>query len=344
MRLDPLAIWARRGPLAWLLRPLSALYGAALRWDRWRHRTGRLPVERLPVPVVVVGNLIAGGAGKTPTVIATVQALQARGWRPGVISRGYGRRATAADIASVTRDQPASEVGDEPLLVHLRTGVPVSVGRDRPAAGRQLLARAPEVDVLVSDDGLQHHRLARDVSVIVFDDRGVGNGWLLPAGPLREPMPSVPPAGAIVLYNAERASTSWPGHTVQRRLGGAVALADWWQGRPADAATLDALRGRPVVAACGLAHPRRYFHMLRAAGLQVAELPLPDHVAYDLLPWPADATDVAVTEKDAVKLDPQRVAGERPGLRVWVVALDFQPAAGYAEALAAALGPHRASG
>lgn len=310
--------WLTRGPLACLLLPLSALFAVGVALRRWLHARGLPRTETLPVPVVVVGNVIVGGAGKTPTVAALVELLQRTGRRPGVIARGYGRR-DADDLLEVLPDTPPAIGGDEPLLLRLRLAVPVVVGRDRVAAARELLRRHPEVDILVSDDGLQHLRLPRSLQLVVFDERGAGNGWLLPAGPLREPLPKRLPAHTRVLYNASRATTHLPGRTVQRRLRGVVALADWWAGQPASAAALQALSARPLIAAAGLAHPRRFFDMLRAAGLAITPLPLPDHFDYATLPWPANAQDVVVTEKDAVKLRPEHVGPAR----VWVAPLDF---------------------
>jgi tetraacyldisaccharide 4'-kinase len=313
-------VWWRDHPglTAWALWPLTLCYRAVSALRRAAYALGWLKTERAQVPVIVVGNLVVGGAGKTPTVIALVQALRQAGWTPGVISRGHGR---SSDAASAVRDDNAvSEVGDEPLLIRLRTRVPVWVARRRIDAARCLCAAHAEVDVLVADDGLQHLALARDVQVIVFDERGTGNGWQLPAGPLRQPVPRHVPVNSHVLYNAARASTPWPGALAQRRLAGAVLLQDWWRCAPPSAQPLLALRGRRVLAAAGMAVPERFFAMLRDAGLQPIALPLPDHHAFEQLPWPADTKDVLVTEKDAVKL-PREPAGDT---RIWVVALDFQ--------------------
>jgi tetraacyldisaccharide 4'-kinase len=309
--------WLSRGLIAWLLAPLALVMWAAVRARQALFRVGALASHRLPVPVIVVGNLIAGGAGKTPAVIAVVTLLRERGYAPGVISRGYGRHADA--VQEVHPDTPVLQSGDEPLLLRLRCGVPVVVGRDRVAAGRHLLALHPAVNVIVSDDGLQHLRLVRDVQVVVFDERGVGNGWLLPAGPLREPMSATPPPRSAVVYNAPCASTPWPGACVRRSLAGVVELRDWWAGRPASPDALAALKQASVTAAAGMARPERFFDMLRHAGLRVLPLPLPDHHDFSTLPWPADTSDVIVTEKDAVKLDPDRAASTR----VWVAPLNF---------------------
>jgi tetraacyldisaccharide 4'-kinase len=313
------AWWAPQpGPLARLLQPLAALVHLAA-----RHRAGRRP-EALPVPVVVVGNLVVGGAGKTPVTMALVQALGAAGWRPGVVSRGYGREAIdATRPLPVSAQSEARTVGDEPLLIHRRTGVPVWVGSRRVAVARALLAAHPEVDLIVSDDGLQHRALPRVAEVLVFDERGAGNGLLLPAGPLREPLPAAPGPMQRVVYTGGAPSTPLPGVVARRRLGQAVPLAAWHAGRAgpdSGALPLPALRGRPLRAAAGIAVPERFFAALRAAGLDPLTYPLPDHDRLDALPWPVDCRDdVLVTEKDAVKLDPARL-GRTP---VWVVPLDL---------------------
>jgi tetraacyldisaccharide 4'-kinase len=302
------------GAAATLLRPLAALYGALAR----RHRA-RTPAERLSVPVVVVGNIVVGGAGKTPAVIALVQALQARGHRPGVVSRGYGRRDAGAGTLAVHADTDPVSAGDEPVLIARRCGVPVQVGRDRVAAARALLQAHPEVDCIVADDGLQHHALARDAELLVFDQRGVGNGLLLPAGPLREPLPRALAPRQRVLYSAGVASTPLPGALATRTPGRAWPLHAWRRGDGSAAVELGTLRGsEPLLAAAGLAAPEKFFAMLEAAGLRIHRLPLPDHHAYATLPWPAATPAVITTEKDAVKLDPARVGTTR----VWVVPLD----------------------
>jgi tetraacyldisaccharide 4'-kinase len=302
----------QRSGLAQWLRPWSWLYRALAGWQRWRKRP-----QALPVPVVVVGNFIVGGAGKTPTVIALVQALAAAGWHPGVISRGYGRRDGGA--REVAAGDPVADVGDEPLLIRRRTAAPVWVGRDRVAAARALRAAHPDVDVIVSDDGLQHHALPRRAELVVFDERGAGNGLLLPAGPLREPLPKSLPARMRIVYTGGVASTALPGELARRRLGQAWPLAAWAAGRPQEARPLAHLRGRLLLAAAGLAAPEKFFAMLEQAGLTITRLPLPDHHDYATLPWPAGTAEVVTTEKDAVKIDPARIGATQ----VWVVPLDL---------------------
>ncbi|KQW42496.1 tetraacyldisaccharide 4'-kinase [Pelomonas sp. Root662] len=321
------AQWLSGGGLSAALLPLSWLYRALLALRQLAYQTGLTHVQKLPVPVVVVGNWIVGGAGKTPTTLALLELLRARGLRAGVVSRGYGRDGDGVHL--VTRVSTAREVGDEPLLIHLRGRVPVAVGRDRVAAARALLAAEPGLQLLVSDDGLQHWRLPRQLSVLVFDERGLGNGRLLPAGPLRQP-PAPLLANQLVVYNAAQPSTALPGFVAERRLAGAVTLADWWAGKPASMDTLLALRARPgLLAVAGVARPQRFFDMLHGLGLRLTTLALPDHADFATLPWPADTAGVVLTEKDAVKLPPRRVGA----LPVWVVALDFSPGAGFEAAL-----------
>lgn len=308
--------WWRREPLGlWvlLLYPFSLL--VLLLWLLRRYRAR--PPQGLPVPVLVVGNYVVGGAGKTPTVIALVQALQAAGRRPGVVSRGHGRQGDAAQ--AVNADSAVAAVGDEPLLIQRRTGVPVWVGRARREAVLALVAAHPEVDLVVSDDGLQRLDLPRQAELVVFDERGDGNGFLLPTGPLREPLPAEVPPWMRVLYTAGVASTALPGTLATRRLGRAWPLAAWQAGDASQAQPLSSLQGRALTAAAGLAAPEKFFTMLRAAGLSFKPLPLPDHHGYDRLPWPADTADVLTTEKDAVKLQPGRMGTTR----VWVVPLDL---------------------
>jgi tetraacyldisaccharide 4'-kinase len=319
--------WAGRGPLAVALLPAALLFAALTALHRALFRWGWLQSRRVAVPVVVVGNLVAGGAGKTPTVLAVVDLLRRRGHHPGIVSRGYGRSGGA--VTEVQTDTAAVLAGDEPLLLRRRSGAPVVVGNDRAAAAETLLHLHPEVDVVVSDDGLQHRRLARDVQVLVFDERGTGNGWPLPAGPLREPLPAQLPPRSLVVYNAARPTTTLPGFTARSALAGVCTLQDWWAGAAPSLPALHALRGRSIVAAAGMARPQRFFDMLRAAGLAPTELALPDHHDFAALPWPADTADVVVTEKDAVKLAPDRMQGAR----LWVATLDFALGADFDAAL-----------
>lgn len=319
---------------AQLLRPLALLVQVLSRWHRWR-QSGPQRHTVFSVPVIVVGNLIVGGAGKTPTAIALLQWLQSRGWHPGLVSRGYGR--LGDQPLDVDRGVCARAGGDEPLLIHLRTGVPVRVGRDRLQVAKDLVVSHPEVDILVSDDGLQHWRLPRDLQILVFDHRGTGNGLTLPAGPLRQPLPRQVPPRTLVLYNADRPSTPLPGSVARRGLAGAQPLQDWWSGGSPSAAVLRDLAARsqaaPLLAAAGMAEPERFFSMLETAGVHIVRLPLPDHADFAERRWPAGTPELLLTEKDAVKLIPGQVGGTR----IWVVTLDFQLPPDFTDALTRAL-------
>ena len=287
--------WQRRGPLALALWPLTLPYRLLTALRRALYQCGLARGERLPVPVIVVGNVIAGGAGKTPVTLAIVRHLRANGWRPGVISRGYGR--ATDDCREALPTSGAAEVGDEPLLIARGSGAPVFVARRRADAGRALLAAHPEVNIIVCDDGLQHLQLARDVEVCVFNDEGVGNGWLLPAGPLREPWPR---AVDLVLHAGPAPGGPAPQFALSR------ALADHAVDATGRQVPLMELRGQPLHALAAIARPQDFFAMLRAQGLTPGtEEALPDH--YDFCSWqrPSDKHySLICTEKDAIKLWP----------------------------------------
>jgi len=310
--------WLRRGPLAWALLPLALLFRLLAGLRRLLFRSGLKRAERLPVPVIVVGNIFIGGTGKTPLTIWLAESLRAAGLHPGVISRGHGGQEGAA--LEVTPQSDPREVGDEPLLIAARAGCPVVVGRRRVEAGRALLQAHPEVDVLIADDGLQHYALARDVEMVLFDGRGVGNGWLLPAGPLREP-PSRRRDFTVV--NAPEITPK-----LARAVGGqpwrmhqAGEFAEPLQG--GERLPLVQLRDKSIVAAAGIGNPGRFFAMLRAAGLTVGELPLPDH--HDFLDAPfagVDADVILITEKDAVKC--RQIDHLKDDPRLWVVPVTAQ--------------------
>lgn len=301
-------IWQTRGPAAWALWPVSLLYRALVALRHALYRTGLLRSEHPGRPVIVVGNVIAGGAGKTPVAIALVKHLQARGLRVGVISRGYGR--STQDCRAVLPGSPASEVGDEPALIARSfeegaAAVPVFVAPRRITAARALLAAHPGTDVIVCDDGLQHLALRRDLEICIFNDLGLGNGFLLPAGPLREPWPRrvdfVLHAGhAPPEETSAPASngTSAPAFGLQRRLAPWAVRADGSQ------VPLAQLRGQPLHALAAVARPGDFFAMLQAEGLTLEHMEaLPDH--YDFNSWkrPPDALQTVIcTEKDAVKL------------------------------------------
>ena len=232
----------------------------------------------------------------------------------GVISRGHGGAESGA--RAVTPDASPAEVGDEPLLIAARARCPVVVGRKRAEAGRALLAAYPDVDVLITDDGLQHYALARDVEIVLFDGRGVGNGWLLPAGPLRE-APSRRRDFTVV--NAPEITPA-----LAKAVGGSpfrMALAgDMAEPlmRPGEGVPLAQLQGKRIVAAAGIGNPGRFFAMLRGAGLTIGELPLPDHHDFRDRPFDhVDADVILITEKDAVKC--RQLDNLRDDPRLWVV-------------------------
>jgi tetraacyldisaccharide 4'-kinase len=323
------SLWWRQGSLGlaglWLI-PASLIYRAAWSLRALLFGLGLFKVHRAPVPVVVVGNVVVGGAGKTPCTIALVQALQSLGWTPGVITRGYAGSATLAQAVEPDNGAwpSAQVVGDEPLLLAKRLGVPVWIGARRIEAARGLCAAHPQVNVLVSDDGLQHAALHRDAQLIVFDHRGTGNGRMLPAGPLRQPWTAAPPARTAVVYGGAQASTPWPGAMVVRRLGPVVRFADWHAGRmelgqPLAEELMGPLTGT-VDALAGIAAPEQFFAMLQAAGMHLRPHPRPDHVAAEDFQWPSGTNAIVITEKDAVKVD----ANDPITSRLWVATLDCE--------------------
>lgn len=274
-----------------MLRAFSHVYGAAVRWRHTQYAKGRKPVVRLKVPVIVVGNITVGGTGKTPLTIALVEALRERGWHPGVVSRGYGGQRRVSELLNDTPDP--QDVGDEPCLIRGRTGSPVAVGRDRPEAA-QLLVEAG-VDVVIADDGLQHYRLERDIEICVIDGiRRFGNGWLLPAGPLREPISRLDD----VDFQVCNGGVAGPGEVPMRLLGDtAHALMG-----PVAPIELSRLAGRTVHAVAAIGHPQRFFESLRAQRIDVIEHPFPDHHAYSARDLDfGDNLPVLMTAKDAVK-------------------------------------------
>ena len=265
--------------------------------------------ERLPLPVVIVGNLTVGGAGKTPLVIGLVEALRLEGYTPGVISRGYGGRTTRSKdaVAAVVAGESdaAARYGDESVLIQRRTGAPVFVGRYRVDAALALIAAHPEVDVLLSDDGLQHYALARNFEIAVFDARGAGNGRMLPAGPLREPLSRLAEVDAIVLNGASTNLPLLPDDVVPLRPPYRMELVagDAYKvNEPSTTRPLQSFRGRRLTAAAGIGNPQRFFALLRSHGLNFHRMPLDDHHRYRDNPFTRRNSEaVLMTEKDAVK-------------------------------------------
>jgi len=322
--------WRRRGLAARLLWPLSWLYGLVQGRVMARKSAQARHPEAL---VIVIGNVVAGGAGKTPLTIAVVQHLLQRGWQVGVISRGHGRR--SGDTLAVLAHSHPDAVGDEPLLIHKRTGVPVWVARQRLDAANALLRSHPQVQVLVCDDGLQHLALARDLDICVFDERGIGNGWPLPAGPLREPWPRPvdfilrPAAGTAGVSSSavsgDATAPAAPTFSLERRLGAEAVNS------AGERAPLGELAARSPLALAGIARPQAFFAMLGAAGCPPAQaLPFPDHHDFRQGPSLPEGRCVVCTEKDAVKLWPLRPDA-------WAVPLEVTIEDGFWHALDARL-------
>jgi tetraacyldisaccharide 4'-kinase len=292
----PEAIWYRGHPLSYLLLPLSWLYCAAVRMRRGAYRRGWLRSRRLAAPVIIVGNLTVGGTGKTPLVVWLTDALGRLGYRPGIVTRGYGGAAGSAELREVTPVSDPLEVGDEAVLLARRSGRPVAVGRDRVRAAGTLVEQH-RCDIIVADDGLQHYRLQRDIEILVVDaERGFGNGRCLPAGPLREPLVRVREVDLTVCNGG----SCLPDAALMRVVSGrAINLK--LAGASCD---LEDFRGRQVTAVAGIGNPARFFGLLRDHGIKVAERPYRDHYRFgprDAASWPAGP--VLMTEKDAVKCE-----------------------------------------
>lgn len=298
------------------LRLLARVYGWVSARQRRRRRARQVEVG---VPVLVVGNLVAGGSGKTPLVIALAQALAARGWRPGIVSRGHGRRGSAPLL--VGPETPAALAGDEPRLIAERTGLPVFVDRDRVAAAR--CAREAGCTLVIADDGLQYLQLARRIEIEVIDgDRRHGNGRLIPAGPLREP------AGRAVDFTVCNGGPGRPGEVEMRLVPAEAVAIGTGERRP-----LAGFIGRPVHAMAGIGHPARFFAMLRAAGLDLVEHAFPDHHAYRREDFAGMPGPRLMTEKDAVKC-----RGIAPP-DTWAVPVHAALPQDFLDALAERLGP-----
>lgn len=284
--------WQSHNLTARLLAPVASIYGGISGLRAWCYRLGLLKTTTLPVPTVVVGNIIAGGAGKTPIVMALVLRLKALGYEPGVIARGYGRK--SKDCQEVTSTSTADQVGDEPMLLFHACKAPVIVASSRVIAAQTLLINHPKCNVIVSDDGLQHTALGRDIEIVVFDERALGNGLLLPAGPLRETWPRPRRSRArthIVLSDVKR------------------SLADYAMNGKGERISLTALKTKKKTklhAIAGIAKPDNFFQMLKNTGLDLASTQsFPDHADFANYEPPHAAGDLLLcTEKDAVKIWP----------------------------------------
>ena len=291
--------WQKVTPLAVLLYPLALLFRAVVAARRLLYRVGLLRSTRLPVPVIVVGNISVGGTGKTPLVLWTMSFLVRHGRHPGIVSRGYGRRSPHPQ--RVTPDSDTAAVGDEPVMLAQRCDVPVWVGSDRARVAQALLTAHPECDVIVSDDGLQHYQLARNIEVAVIDgDRKFGNGWMLPAGPLREPLARLASVNAVVVNGTGAADMPRNAAcSFRMALQGAsfrnLLNPEHWVGA-------EYFSGRTMHAIAGIGNPARFFSHLQRLGLTFTACPFPDHHTYssaDLAVF--GQSELVMTEKDAVK-------------------------------------------
>ena len=304
--------WQTKGWLACLLWPITLVSRCWLILNAQAYRWGWRRTTHLPVPVLVVGNVTVGGTGKTPIVMHLAKHFQSLGWQVGVIARGHG--VDNRQVKEVRRNSSATEVGDEALLMKHHCKLPVFVGRQRALAAQALLKAYPGTQLIISDDGLQHRALHHDIALCVFDDRGLGNGWLLPAGPLREPWPRR-------VVRASSPAKSYLVHT------GQVPFEDSYQAARQLAAqavngkgqtrTLESFQGQAVQALAAIAQPALFFQALQAQGLTlVATHALPDHAP--LQHWtPSRPEELLCTEKDAVKLWPHVP-------QAWAVPLDCQ--------------------
>ena len=301
--------WQDRGPLNTALRPLSALYSSLVTLRRTLYLRGYLQPWRSPVPVIIVGNITAGGSGKTPLVSWLAHYLLEQGYQPGIVSRGYRARNTDWPQL-VTPESDPDQYGDEPVMLAEQTGCPVSVGPDRPAAVRALLAAHP-CDIILSDDGLQHYALARDIEIAVIGTQGLGNRLMLPAGPLREP-PGRLKSVDIIIHNGPTEGQMPPIEPTLEPLHSST--------KTTQPLTLNQYRGQRVHAVAGIAYPERFYARLRAQGLLLKTHSYPDHHRYSAtdLVYP-EALPILMTSKDAVK------CRRYPIQNAWVVQHKIQP-------------------
>ncbi len=305
--------WYRLSPLHLLLFPVSLIFRLLAALRRQLYRSGMLASVKLSVPVVIVGNISVGGTGKTPLTLWLAQQLIDNGWHPGIVSRGYTKTTRQQRTThEVSIDDDADEVGDEPLLMAQRALCPVWIGHDRPAAARALLQMHPECDIILSDDGLQHYRLQRDAEIVVIDGaRRFGNGLLLPAGPLREPVSRLRKVDAIVVNGGQAGdgefAMSLNGSLFYNLLNPEIVM-------PASG-----FAGQHLHAIAGIGHPQRFFSHLEHLGLAIRHHAFPDHHRYTAADIAfEDANAILMTEKDAVKCS--AFATEK----CWVLRVDAQ--------------------
>jgi len=305
--------WQKRGVLAWVLLPLSLVYGLVCLVKKKLYQTGLLKSYQPPVPVVVVGNIYVGGTGKTPVILSLISGLRQRGWTPGLVSRGYGSGKKSSPATGAGHID-ASQFGDETAMVSQKTGISVSVFHDRAAAVQHLLQFDPAVDIILSDDGLQHWKLGRDIELLVQDERRTGNGWLIPAGPLREPVSRLSDVDAILTRTTMPTPTDSSVGQNPRQFQFAVTIQHFTHLQSGQTLDIDSFiehisqPGRQatkhVLAMAGIGVPERFFNELRQLGVDPKRcIPLPDHGRIDPR-WLASQSEdiILMTEKDAIKL------------------------------------------
>lgn len=325
----PYSFQSHKNAISCFLWPVSIVYLFLVKIRWLLYQQGLLKKRGFSTPVVVVGNVVVGGAGKTPLVLALTYHLQASELQVGIVSRGYAR--TTDSVLEVQVQTPASEAGDEPALLKRSTGVPVFVARNRSDGVAALLLAYPETAVVICDDGLQHYALARDIEIAVFDNRGAGNGWLLPAGLLREPWPERQARGVdLVLHTGNQ--PAFAGLKGQRQL--AKNALD----RDGTLVSLQTLKNQPLVALAGIANPDTFFTMLRILGLTLTNtFAFPDHFSFssvDFSQW--NGKTVLCTQKDAVKLFER---ADLKAIRFLSVELEFTPEPAFFTAFDALLKP-----
>jgi len=297
-------VWYEKAASGWVLLPLSLVYGLITACRRWLYASGILRTHNAPVPVVVVGNITAGGTGKTPTVVWLSRMLSERGYRPGIVSRGYGGSKSSSSMRVDARSD-ATVVGDEPVLLARRAGVPVVVDADRVRAVAMLVDDG--VDIVITDDGLQHYSLGRDYEICVIDGtRGLGNRRLLPAGPLREGPGRLADVDQLLVNGRLRDDH---GLSVAEQNAIPFELVATEASRLNESLTrpIDRFAGTTVHAVAGIGNPTRFFDLLRAHGIQVIEHAFADHAVLSGADLEfGDDFEVFMTEKDAVKLGRSR--------------------------------------
>ncbi len=309
-------VWYEGSAGKWILLPLSAIYWCIISARRWMYRCGLFKTQRFSVPVIVVGNITAGGTGKTPTTVWLARELSARGFSPGIVSRGYGGSKSGSPMR-VDRHSDAALVGDEPVLLAKRSECPVIVDADRVRAAEMLVEDG--VDLIIADDGLQHYRLGRDCEVCIIDGaRGLGNRHLLPAGPLREPVDRLYDVDQVLVNGRMRDGAASLSEVEQNALRFDLVATEAARLNGSLIRPLPSFKGTTVHAIAAIGNPSRFFDLLRSFDIQVIEHAHPDHAQLR----PEDTTfhddfDVLMTEKDAVKF------GASAPDKVWYVPVEF---------------------